>query len=280
MDVHRKYRKYRRKCNDIQRSGANLDNNKWYNDFIQRKRNMPSKKYYISIEANIGTGKSTLLNAFKYYNNDLLILLEPIQLWGPWLGKFYSGFDKQIYPDKNPYITAFQLKVLKSYYDILKSPENQLSHGLITERSPSTALEIFSQNSLDNDELDHDEYNLIKEYFDVLFKEDDLPDISIYLSVSSETVSLERIKKRARKEEKDIPTDLIRQLHYKHENFYKNDSTSTIIEVKPNMWTKRRFNKSNKIVYVVNADGSKMKIVNIAKKIMENIYGTNFDELD
>ena len=133
---------------------------------------------------------------------------------------------------------------------------------------------------MDNDELDHDEYNLIKEYFDVLFKEDDLPDISIYLSVSSETVSLERIKKRARKEEKDIPTDLIRQLHYKHENFYKNDSTSTIIEVKPNMWTKRRFNKSNKIVYVVNADGSKMKIVNIAKKIMENIYGTNFDELD
>ena len=52
--------------------------------------------------------------------DNLLVLPEPVKLWGPWEGKCDKGFDN---PEKNRFALSFQSAVLKSYHDIMASAE-------------------------------------------------------------------------------------------------------------------------------------------------------------
>ena len=108
----------------------------------------------ISIEGNIGSGKSTLIDNLNTIEN-IVIHKEPIDQWTPWLDLFYKDMPKRI--------LGFQFKILISYYKLLLKIKN--TETLLIERTPYTSFNIFLK---DNKLLDEYEHSLLREYFDEL----------------------------------------------------------------------------------------------------------------
>jgi len=173
---------------------------------------MPS---IISIEGNIGAGKSTLLkNLSEFFGKLLTTLQEPVDVWGPWLTKFYA--------DKKRYSFSFQTRVLLSQIKLLDQPFT--SPLLITERSPMTGIGVFGKMLLDAGDMDEIEYDLLKE---INSSKGWFPDHVIYLRADPQ-VALERIKKRSRSCESDIPLSYLEDLDKYHIDLFKNDKVHYI----------------------------------------------------
>jgi deoxyadenosine/deoxycytidine kinase len=112
----------------------------------------------ISIDGNIGSGKSTAIKSISSVNRDhgknyINVQSEPIDKWFPWLGLFYEDMKKRV--------IGFQFKILKSYYDLILNMSS--SDNLVIERTPYTAWNIFVRDST---LLDQYELDLLREYFD------------------------------------------------------------------------------------------------------------------
>lgn len=161
----------------------------------------------ISIEGNIGSGKSTAIAAVppikKSKCGSIYVQSEPVEAWGEWLGLFYS--------DMKRWALGFQMKILKSYYDILL--DIQSCDNLIIERTPYTAWNIFSEGSSN---LEKFELDLLHEYMDAIGWQ---PDYWLYLQCPPE-VSYKRIGMRGRDEEKSVDPEYIKFLHEKHERVF------------------------------------------------------------
>ena len=149
--------------------------------------NKPIKTF--SIEGNVGTGKSTVIETLRNMKlNKSVIIEEPVHKWGPWLGKFLSNQEK--------HGLTFQLVVLKSYFDqIVNHKLNGFT--VISERTPATGKHIFLQSLIDNKIISKDELKVFYSYFNILGY---YPDIVYYLKVDPLT-SYKRGRLRGRFEE-------------------------------------------------------------------------------
>ena len=166
----------------------------------------------ITIEGNIGVGKTTLL---KKLENNYNVIFEDVDTWKNegWIEKYYKNTSK--------YAMGFQMRVLYSH---LQS-EHKFKEINIIERSCNTLCNIFGKLLLDDNTLDQIEFDLCKKFsFDYSW---DINHI-IYLQSSPE-VCFERISNRNRKGEENIPFDYIKRLHNEHENTYKNTKNVYII---------------------------------------------------
>jgi len=167
---------------------------------------MPS---IISIEGNIGAGKSTLLKRLSDFFGQLMTSVqEPVDVWGPWLTKFYS--------DKKRYSFSFQSRVLLSQIKLLD--RSFTSPLVLTERSPMTGIGVFGKMLLDSGDMEDIEYELLKELNSC---KGWFPDHVIYLRTDPQ-VALERIKKRSRSCESDIPLSYLEDLDKYHIELFNN----------------------------------------------------------
>ena len=166
----------------------------------------------ITIEGNIGVGKTTLL---KKLENNYNVIFEDVDTWKNegWIEKYYKNTSK--------YAMGFQMRVLYSH---LQS-EHKFKEINIIERSCNTLCNIFGKLLLDDNTLDQIEFDLCKKFsFDYSW---DINHI-IYLQSSPE-ICFKRISNRNRKGEENIPFDYIKRLHYEHENTYNNTQNVYII---------------------------------------------------
>lgn len=113
---------------------------------------MPIPALIITVEGNIGAGKSTILKKIRQRVkrcNCVAIISEPAEEWmeRQYLQKMYSN---RIDP------CTFQMAVLTSLTSRLMTKLQRDSRPLvlITERSPFTNLDIFAKWKLQNDQLD------------------------------------------------------------------------------------------------------------------------------
>ena len=156
----------------------------------------------ISIDGNIGTGKSSVMNSLQE-GEDIMKENEPVDQWTPWLGLFYEDMEgRQL---------GFQFKILMSYYKVLM--DYPITKNLVIERTPFTAWNIFAKET---PFLDEHERDLLREY---VMEFGWLPDYWIYLQCDP-AISYGRISKRGREEEKGVSLDYIRLLHEKHEEVF------------------------------------------------------------
>ena len=166
----------------------------------------------ITIDGNIGSGKSTILENLQK-NHNQIVSFEPIQEWEPYLENMYKNnighFD-------------FQLKV---YLDraFIQAKSNSI---LYMERSPKFTYETFIKVYKDNlTQQDNSILEYLYENVDHKYNKNVVePVIYIYLQ-SSPTICYNRIKQRDRESEKTIDFNLIQLLHSKHEECYDNIST-------------------------------------------------------
>jgi len=187
----------------------------------------------VAIEGNIGCGKSTLLGQLQ--DAGYIVLLEPVKnSWYKYLPLLYS--------DSTRWAMTFQFEVLH-WFNTLQTviiPElqknNKDNKPIIIERSPQTGFYIFLKNLFETKTVTEWEVSILRRFYDIAaFK----PEGTIYLQVPADTCC-GRIEKRNRNSEDLIPTELIIDLHKKHEECYGNnpndksyciDSTQGIVKV-------------------------------------------------
>ena len=100
--------------------------------------NKPSKPTLISLEGNIGAGKSTFFNILKdHFANDptVLFLPEPLDIWETVQDENGKGMLVKFYEEPKKYCFAFQMLVLYSRYKLLHDAMSENKYQLIfTER--------------------------------------------------------------------------------------------------------------------------------------------------
>ena len=169
------------------------------------------------VEGNIGAGKSTFLRLIEEHL-PVQIVYEPVDQWQ----RVAAGENllERFYKDTKRWAYTFQ-----SYAFITRVMEQQKKaaesrHGLqILERSVYSDRYCFAKNCFEMGTMSPLEWSLYQEWFDWLIENYvQKPSGFIYLRTSPEK-SYERLKKRARSEEKVVPLEYLTLLHDKHEQW-------------------------------------------------------------
>ena len=179
-------------------------------------------KIHITIEGNIGVGKSTVMkNIYEHFekNSDISFAWEPVDEWEK------AGFLEGMYDGSIPH-TEFQYMVLSNMFSITCSWLLN-SRILIQERSMDSAFEVFARSNIDPGiqfDMIENCYNKLKALLPVKTSR-------IYLRASPR-VSLSRINKRARSAENSISREYLSKINTKYEEWLGSNAhdNTTIID--------------------------------------------------
>ena len=176
-----------------------------------RKANIPY--HYITVEGNIGAGKTSLATRLaKDFSGQLL--LEEFAT-NPFLEDFYKA-PKQ-------YALATELNFLKERYKQLQQTLTQTEYPLLVADYAFFKSLIFAQET-----LPFKEYTLYEELFLLLFERMIKPDLYIYLHQQPD-ILLKNIQKRGRSFELPISKDYLERIEQSYLSFLeRNPSLHTL----------------------------------------------------
>lgn len=184
----------------------------------------------ISIEGNIGSGKSTFVNILKeeFKNQKHIVFLdEPVDEWKTICDFENENIIEKFYKDQEKYSFSFQIMALITRIEKLtdvvrnyKEIEFELKRELIiiSERSIDTDANVFAKMLYNDGKIGPCEFQIYqkcRKIFDKNFQTN--VDHFIYLSIDPKKAK-ERIMKRHRKGEENIPVEyLMRCMEYHDE---------------------------------------------------------------
>jgi len=184
------------------------------NKSLQKENNRP---FIVSIEGNIGSGKSTMLNYFNRFT-DVELIPEPVSEWCDVNGHNLLG---KMYEDPKRWSFQFQSYVQLTRLKLLKQPTT--CSVKIIERSLQNNRYCFLENHRKEETLQAAELNVLYTWFNFLQTNMDINlDLIVYLRTSPET-AYERLKIRGRKEESGVPMEFINHLHQCYEDWLLTD---------------------------------------------------------
>jgi deoxyadenosine/deoxycytidine kinase len=173
---------------------------------------------FLVIEGNIGAGKTTFARMLSEEYDAKLILERFAE--NPFLPKFYSDPDKYSFP--------LELSFLAERYGQLKKDltNRDLFHQHTIADYYFMKSLIFAQNT-----LAQDEYNLYRNFFDIIYERLPKPDLFVYLHLPEDQLIV-NIKKRGREYEQSIDTDYLRKIREGYFTFFsqQNDFPVLIID--------------------------------------------------
>lgn len=179
---------------------------------VDMDRHFPTRPYTIFVEGNIGSGKTTFLNRFSKY--DALILSEPVEKWRNVRG---HNLLAKLYEDPSRWSLSFQTIVQKTMLELHLQKTNKPVKMM--ERSIHSARYVFVENLHRSKVLSSPEYAVLDEWFQWINKNMDVKgDLIVYLRTDPKVV-YERMRARARVEERHVPLEYLEQLHKMHEEW-------------------------------------------------------------
>jgi deoxyadenosine/deoxycytidine kinase len=200
---------------------------------------MSSPNYQIlSIEGNIGGGKSTLLESLKrYYENDKTVLFvdEPVKEWEKIKDDSGNTMLKKFYADQKKYAFPFQMMAyvsrLKMLRDIIKSVSSEPDKHfiIITERSLFTDKYVFAKMLFDQGQIEDVCYQIYLTWFDEFAK--DFPIANTVYVKTYPQICYDRIHLRAREGEEIIPLTYLKECHNYHEYFLDEKNGITVKKI-------------------------------------------------
>ena len=209
----------------------------------------------ITIEGNIGSGKSTLCKDLESVKFDKphKIIYEKVGQWCEHVDKNGKNIFELYYSDKQKYSYLFQSYVVCSrVYHILHTIKNYPNHIIICERSHLTDYYIFATVLHTLELMTELEYKIYTEVFKTLNLD---ITATIYNKVDSD-ICISRIKKRNRQGEQITP-DYIQILHDAHEAWlsvkFDDDAVLTIDGNIDNLDIEKRQQQIENIISFVNS---------------------------
>lgn len=175
---------------------------------------------FVTIEGNIGAGKTTLASMLADDYKAELILEQFAD--NPFLPAFYKD------PQKN----AFPLELFfmaERYQQLQETIQQELFQQPIISDYLFSKSQLFAQTNLKENELD-----LYMRLFRIIHQQLPKPDIVLYLHNGIEQLK-ENIQKRGREYERDIQEDYLRRIEQAYfEHFRQIKSNQRIIILKAN----------------------------------------------
>jgi deoxyadenosine/deoxycytidine kinase len=206
---------------------------------------MANSNYQIlSIEGNIGGGKSTLLETLKQKYKSVKTVLfvdEPVKAWEKIKDGEGNTMLKKFYADQKKYAFAFQMMAyvsrLKMLRDIIKSValEPEKNFIIVTERSLFTDKYVFAKMLYDQGQIEDVCYQIYLTWFEEFAN--DFPITNTIYVKTEPQICYDRIHLRAREGEEIIPLAYLKECHKYHEEFLdeKNGITSKKIVLDGNI---------------------------------------------
>ena len=176
----------------------------------------------LSIEGNIGSGKSTIIDYLKErYKNDkeFIFLPEPVDEWETIKDEENITILQKFYNDQKKYSFTFQIMAYISRLNLLrKTIKENPGKIIISERSLFTDKYVFAKMLYDSGNMESIQYQIYNKWFESFL---DLAPVSkmIYLKTDPK-VSFERISIRNRNGEENIPFEYIENCHKYHNSMY------------------------------------------------------------
>jgi deoxyadenosine/deoxycytidine kinase len=180
----------------------------------------------VSIEGNIGSGKSTLLSNLRQHyenNSNVVFLKEPVDEWEKIKDENGETILKKFYADQEKYSFPFQmmayvsrLKVLRDTLKTIKNDTDNKNIVIITERSLYTDKMVFAKMLYDSKKIEHVNYQIYLNWFDTF--SDEFPVNKVVYVKTSPDKCYQRIVKRSRTGEENIPLEYLTSCSIYHDN--------------------------------------------------------------
>jgi deoxyguanosine kinase len=172
------------------------------------------KYNFVTIEGNIGAGKTTLANILSKHYNARLVLEEFAD--NPFLPKFYEKPDQYAFPVE----LFFMAERYKQLKDLLQTKD--MFQSITISDYLFTKCLLFAKVNLQNDE-----FRLYQKLFEIINPQILQPEILIYLHTPVNRLK-ENIKKRNREYEQNIPNDYLFQLQETYTQYIKQHHIKTL----------------------------------------------------
>ena len=169
---------------------------------------------FITIEGNIGAGKTTLANILAKRMNARLVLEEFAD--NPFLPKFYESPEQYAFP-LELFFMAERYKQLK---DLLHT--NDMFQSVTISDYLFTKCLLFAKVNLPSEE-----FRLYQKLFDIIHQQLIHPDILIYLHAPVKKLQ-ENIKKRQRDYEQSIADDYLFNIQETYTSYIKQHNMKTL----------------------------------------------------
>jgi len=172
------------------------------------------KYNFVTIEGNIGAGKTTLAHMLSKHFNARLILEEFAD--NPFLPKFYENPGQYAFP-LELFFMAERYKQLK---DLLQTKD--MFQNITVSDYLFTKCLLFAKVN-----LPEEEFRLYQKLFEIINPQILQPDILIYLHTPVKKLQ-ENIKKRNRDYEQSIPNDYLFSLQETYTQYIKQHNMKTL----------------------------------------------------
>ncbi len=179
----------------------------------------------ITVEGNIGSGKSTLVKNLKQHLAEqgvpYVFVQEPVDIWATICDRDGEPILTKFYRDQERYSFSFQMMAYISRLSILrKAVKTNPDAVIITERCVHTDRNVFAKMLYDDGKIMDTDYAIYLRWFDEFIE--DVPIHGyVYLKTDAEVCST-RVQKRAREGE-SIPLEYLENC-----GKYHNDWLDTI----------------------------------------------------
>ena len=172
------------------------------------------KHHFITVEGNIGAGKTTLTHLLSKHFNARIILEEFAD--NPFLSKFYANPEQYAFPVE----LFFMAERYKQLKDMVHTKE--LFQSITISDYLFTKCLLFAKVTLPNEE-----FRLYQKLFDIIHQQLVFPDILIYLHAPVNKLQ-ENIKKRNREYEQKISDDYLFTIQETYTSYIKEHNIKTI----------------------------------------------------
>ncbi len=175
---------------------------------------------YLVIEGNIGAGKTTLAEMISEKYHAKLVLEQFAE--NPFLPKFYENQEKYSFP--------LEMAFLAERYNQLN---RELSHFDLF--SPFTISDYYFMKSLifAQNTLQPDEYNLYRQFFNIIYDKMPKPDLYVYLHKDTDLL-LKNIVLRGRPYEAYITKDYLEKISQGYFSYFRQQNDLPILIIDTN----------------------------------------------
>ena len=167
--------------------------------------NRRSEKHFVAVAGNIGSGKSSLTTMLseKFNWKPFYEIVET----NPYLTDFYRDMRRWSFQLQMFFLT----KRFRHQQEISASPVSVLQDRTIYEDS-----EVFAKNLFLQGKMEERDYRTYVEHYELMTQYVQVPDLLIYLKCDVPTL-MERIRKRGRTYEQNIPREYVDQLNQQYD---------------------------------------------------------------
>jgi deoxyguanosine kinase len=170
--------------------------------------------HFVTIEGNIGAGKTTLAHLLSKHYNARLILEQFAD--NPFLPKFYESPQQYAFP-LELFFMAERFKQLKELIQ-----QKDMFQNLTISDYLFTKCLLFAKVNLPDDE-----FRLYQRLFDIIHQQLMQPDIIIYLHTPVQKLQ-QNIKKRNRSYEQNIPDEYLFNIQETYTQYIKQHNFKTL----------------------------------------------------